>query len=209
MEHIAESEGFPIVGPNVGAWLRQFARSTGAKRVFEFGSGYGYSACWFGQALPEDGQIVLTDANETNLDRAASFLSRAGLDGLATCEAGDVVDAVKRYDGPSDVTLLDIEKYQYVDSFETIREKIRPGGVVLADNTMSAGRDEIDDTVDFETLLNILERGETDMPQSVPDETRAQTQGILDYLDHVRECPEFETRHLPLGDDLTVSTKRE
>jgi predicted O-methyltransferase YrrM len=57
MEHVAESEGFPIVGPNVGTWFRQFARLTGAKRVFEFGSGYGCSACWFGQALPEDGQM--------------------------------------------------------------------------------------------------------------------------------------------------------
>ena len=65
IEHVAESEGFPIVGPNVGTWLRQFARLTGAKRVFEFGSGYGCSACWFGQALPEDGQMVLTDVNET------------------------------------------------------------------------------------------------------------------------------------------------
>jgi len=126
-----------------------------------------------------------------------------------TCEVRDAVDIVKRYDGLFNVTLLDIKKYQYVDDFEIIRERIRPGGVVPADDTMFARRNEIDGTVDSETLPDILERGETDVLWSVPDETRAQMQGILDHLDHVQECPRFETTRLPLGDGPTVSMKRE
>jgi len=51
---------------------------------------------------------------------------------------------------------------------------------------MSARRNEIDGTVNSETLLDMLERGETNVLRSVPDETRAQMQGLLDYLDHVQ-----------------------
>lgn len=207
MERIAEREGFPIVGPNVGAWLCQLARISGAERIFEFGSGYGYSACWFSRALPSDGEIILTEGDEENLERAEAFLTRVDADDVATYEVGDAVTIASRYDGPFDIALLDIEKYQYRDAFEEIRDKIPPGGMIIADNTMSAGRERVDDTVDFEALLAALEEGKESVPSSLDEHTRKHTQGILDYVRHVRDCPEFESTQLPLGDGVTVTTR--
>lgn len=207
MESIAEREGFPIVGPNVGAWLCQFARINGAKRIFEFGSGYGYSACWFSRALPEDGEIILTEGNEENLRQAEEFLTQMDADHNATYEVGDAVDIASRYEGPFDIALLDIEKHQYVDAFEEIRDAIPPGGMVIADNTMSAGREQTDDTVEFETLLTALEDGEEEIPNSLDEHARKHTQGILDYLHHIRSCADFESTQLPLGDGVTVTTR--
>jgi len=208
MEAAAEREGFPIVGPDVGGWLRQLARTRAAERVFEFGSGFGYSACWFARALPADGEIVLTDADPDNLDRARSYLDRAGAADLATFEVGDAVETARRYDGRFDVALLDVEKYQYVDAFEAIRSSIPPGGLILADNTMSAGREVADDTVDFDALLAAMDDGAPDLSVTdLPDETRAQTGGILEYLRHVADRPEFESTLLPLGDGVTVTAR--
>ena len=51
MDERASAEGFPIVGQTVGVWLSTLARLTDARRVFEFGSGFGYSAYWFARAL--------------------------------------------------------------------------------------------------------------------------------------------------------------
>ena len=51
MEALAKKDGFPIVGPQVGALLRVLALTAGAKRVLELGSGFGYSALWFARAV--------------------------------------------------------------------------------------------------------------------------------------------------------------
>ncbi|MEM4782271.1 MAG: O-methyltransferase, partial [Halalkalicoccus sp.] len=61
MDAYAEEHGFPHVGPEVGGFLRLSAQIADAESVFEFGSGYGYSAYWFAGALPEHGEIVLTE----------------------------------------------------------------------------------------------------------------------------------------------------
>jgi len=50
-----------------------------AERVFEFGSGYGYSAYWFARAVGSKGQVICTDADFLNQEKAEQYLSSAGL----------------------------------------------------------------------------------------------------------------------------------
>jgi len=192
MAAYAEEHGFPTVGHEVGATLRLVTRMVDARRVFEFGSGYGYSAYWFAQALPEGGEVVLTEHDEDELDMAREYMSRGGFDDVATYEGGDALDAVERYDGPFDVVLIDHQKHRYEEAFEAVREKVPPGGVVVADNTMKAG------IIQTEKLLAVLE-GEN------PGGVNENTQGIVDYLDAVRRDDDFETVVLPLGEGIAVS----
>ena len=58
MESVAEKNNFPIVGRLVGIFLEAMAKSVNAKRIFEFGSGYGYSAYWFARAAGANGQVI-------------------------------------------------------------------------------------------------------------------------------------------------------
>ncbi len=195
MDEYAEANGFPHVGPEVGGFLRLVARMVTAESVFEFGSGYGYSAYWFADALPDDGEIVLTEIDEGKLEMAREYLERGGYADRATYEVGDALDTVERYDGPFDVVLLDHQKGRYVEAFEAVREKLAPGGVVIADNTMSAGG-----AVVFEDLLAHVEGGDPEMNEG--------TRGIADYLDRVRAEPSFQTQALPLGEGIAVSHAR-
>jgi len=193
MDARADREGFPTVGPAVGAWLRLLARLTDAERVFEFGSGFGYSAYWMAPALPADGEIVLTEIDADELDSAREYFQRGGYADLATFEQGDAIDIVGEYDGPFDVVLVDNEKDRYTEAFEAVRAKVPVGGVVAADNAIEAGPLEFDD-------VRALLAGE-DVAAS--DASR----GIADYLDHVREDPDFETGLLPLGEGVAVSVR--
>src|SRR3954468_8487643 len=59
---------FPIIGAEVGATLEILARARGAKRVFEVGSGFGFSAFFFARAVGPQGEIHLTDFDAENLD---------------------------------------------------------------------------------------------------------------------------------------------
>lgn len=197
MDARAEREGFPTVGPAVGGWLRLLARAVGAERVFEFGSGFGYSAYWLAPALPPDGELVLTEIDEDELDDARTYLERGGYADRATFEHGDAIATVGRYDGPFDLVLFDHEKERYAEAFEAVRGRVPVGGLVCADNAMTAG------PIEFDGLRRIVGDGE----QAV--ETTDATRGIAEYLRTVEDDPAFETTLLPLGEGLSVSVRVE
>jgi predicted O-methyltransferase YrrM len=192
MDEYAAAEGFPHVGPDVGAFLRFVARLNDAKRVFEFGSGYGYSAYWFADALPDDGELVLTEVDEAELELAREYMAAGGYDGLARYELGDAMETIDRYDGPFDVVLIDHQKERYADAFEAVRSKVPVGGVVIADNAITAS------VVDFDALLEWAEGGS---PTAVDEHTR----GVIDYLETVSADPAFETIVVPVGEGIAVS----
>src|SRR6266511_2179699 len=79
MEARAAEHGFPIVGRATGRYLELAARSIGARRVMELGSGYGYSAYWFARAVGPGGEVVCTDGDPENAKLAADYLGRAEL----------------------------------------------------------------------------------------------------------------------------------
>jgi predicted O-methyltransferase YrrM len=164
-----------------------------AERVFEFGSGFGYSAYWFARALPADGEIVLTEVDEDELDQARDYLARGGFADVARFELGDAIETIEDYDGPFDVVLIDNEKHRYREAFETVREKVAPGGLVLADNAMTAG------VVDFDALRRLVAGEDVDANEH--------TTGVYDYLERVGEDPAFETALLPLGEGVAVSRR--
>ena len=193
MDERADREGFPTVGPAVGAWLRLLARLTDAERVFEFGSGFGYSAYWMAPAIPVDGEIVLTEIDADELDSAREYFQRGGYTDRAAFEHGDAIDIVADYDGPFDVVLLDNEKERYTEAFEAVRAKIPVGGVVAADNAIEAA------PLDFGDIRALLAGEDVSASEA--------SRGIADYLDTVRADPDFETGLLPLGEGVAVSVR--
>jgi len=139
-----EAEGarrhFPIVGRTVGVTLELLARSIEARRVFELGSGFGYSAYWFARAVGEDGEVHCTDGDPANERAAAAYLARAGLWGRVRYHVGDAVTALGETDGSFDVVYCDIDKAGYPDAWRAARDRIRTGGLYLCDNVLWSGR---------------------------------------------------------------------
>lgn len=195
MRGYGEEIGFPIIGPEVGGWLQLLARMVDARRIFEFGSGFGYSAYWFAQALPPDGEIVLTEVDAEELDRAREYLDRGNLAEYAVFEHGDSLETISKYEGPFGVVLIDIAKHEYKTAFEAVHEKVASGGIVVADNMMRATN------IEFETLVRSVENDTTTR------EMNRQTQGIADYLACVDTDSHFETAILPLGNGVAVSCR--
>ena len=82
MEALAEREGFPIVDRLSGRFLEVLARCVGARRIFELGSGFGYSSYWFSRSFGADGEFQISDRDPRNRDRGLDFFERAGIQGL-------------------------------------------------------------------------------------------------------------------------------
>jgi predicted O-methyltransferase YrrM len=149
MEALAEKKGFPIIGRLCGRALEVMALTIGARRIFEMGSGYGFSAYWFSRAVGPDGEIHLTDTDPENERLAKDFLGRAGLDGPIEYHVSDAFEAFDRTDGEFDIVYCDIDKGDYPTAWDKARTRVRVGGLYMCDNMLWSGRvtgksDEVD-----------------------------------------------------------------
>lgn len=140
MEKLAAEKDFPIIGRLCGRYLEMIARSIAARRIFELGSGYGYSAYWFSRATGPDAEIHLTDTDAGNEKLALDFLGRAGLDKPIRYHVGDALSALKETEGDFDIVYCDIDKAGYPDAWELGKEKVRVGGFYMCDNMLWFGR---------------------------------------------------------------------
>ena len=153
MEELAEREGFPIVGRLCGRFLEVNARAIGAKRVFEMGSGFGYSAYWFSRAVGPTGEVHLSDGDPDNEKKAMDFLSRAGLDAPITFTVGDAFEAFDQTSGDFDIVYCDIDKHGYPEAWRRGRERIRIGGLYICDNMLWSGRVTKDEKDEWTTAI--------------------------------------------------------
>jgi len=140
MEAEGKERGFPIVGRMVGVVLELLARSIGARRVFELGSGFGYSGYWFARALGPGGELHLTDGDPENERKARDYLGRAGLWDSVTFHVGDAATALRDVPGEFDIVYCDIDKDGYPEAWRVSRDRVRPGGLFVCDNTLWSGR---------------------------------------------------------------------
>jgi predicted O-methyltransferase YrrM len=148
MEKEAEEKGFPIIGRLCGVTIEVLARAVGARRVFELGSGYGYSGYWFSRAVGPDGELHLTDGDPENEKKALDYLGRAGLDGPVRYHVGDAVKTLESTEGAFDIVYCDIDKWEYPHAWEVARERIRAGGLYICDNVLWSGRVAVEDPED-------------------------------------------------------------
>lgn len=142
MEKYAQRTGFPIIGPAAGLFCYQVAMQIRARAVFELGSGYGYSTAWFAKAVRENGggtvHHTVWDAELSR--RAHEHLERLGYEDLIEYHVAEAVQALREQPGPFDLIFCDIDKHAYPAALPVIKEKLRPGGVLLIDNMLWSGR---------------------------------------------------------------------
>lgn len=142
MEDRARRTRFPIIGPAAGQFCYVLARLAGARRVFELGSGFGYSTAWFARAVRENGggEVFHVVWNAELSADARRSLSALGYGDLVQYRVGEAVEMLRGTPGSFDLIFNDIEKQDYPDSLEVIAERLRPGGVLIVDNVLWSGR---------------------------------------------------------------------
>jgi predicted O-methyltransferase YrrM len=184
MEALAAEKRFPIVGPLVGRELLLLARAIGAKRVFELGSGYGYSAHFFARAVGPEGSVHCTDLSEENVALAEKFLTRAGLWSRVTYHREEATAALRRVGGTWDIIYNDVDKEGYPDTVELAYRHLRPGGLFITDNVLWSGR-------------------------VLPSERDAapSTRGIVEFTSRLLQHPGFLTSINPTRDGVAVALR--
>ncbi len=181
MEEEAYASNFPIVGPLVGRYLAQLALLTGAWRIMELGSGFGYSACWFAGVLPADAEIICTDGDPANREKALAAFEEMELCPKISFHTGDALEIFAGIDGDFDIIFCDIDKHGYPDAFQAAFPRLREGGVLVFDNALWSGR--------------MLEGDES-----------ADTRGVAELNRLAYSTPDCHASIVPLRDGLLVCT---
>ncbi len=168
------------VDPAQGAFLAWLVKLTGAQRVLEIGTFTGLSSLCMAEALPEGGEIVCCDISEEYTALARQAWVDAGVAERVTLVLGPALETLADLEGPLDLAFLDSDKPTYPRYIERLQELVRPGGVIVADNTLWSGR-----VVD---------------PEDQTDATR----GIRRLNKMVTDSPDLEAVLLPFADGVTV-----
>ncbi|MDB4895390.1 MAG: O-methyltransferase family 3 [Firmicutes bacterium] len=128
--------------PAAGRLCYMIARMTGARRIFELGSGFGYSTLWFARAVAENGggEVYHTVWDEALSREAQGYIERAGLSHIVRFRVSEATAALRDLPGPFDLIFNDIDKHGYPASLPLIKERLRQGGVLIVDNMLWSGR---------------------------------------------------------------------
>lgn len=167
MEVTARQMGFPIIGPASGQLCYLVARMIRARRVFEMGSGYGYSTAWFARAVQENGGGTVYHVvwDEDLSRKARKHLDALGYGNMVQYRVGEAVQALRETEGQFDLIFNDIDKDAYPEALLVIAEKLRPGGVLIVDNLLWHGEvfDAHNHTADTEGVREFTRLITTDL----------------------------------------------
>lgn len=141
MEAHAREVDFPIIGPASGQLCYLLTRAIGARRVFEMGSGYGYSTAWFARGVQENGggEVHHVVWDEDLSAKARAHLGNLGFGEIVQYHVGEAIQTLRDASGPFDIIFNDIDKHAYPESLPVIAEKLRPGGLLIIDNMLWHG----------------------------------------------------------------------
>jgi caffeoyl-CoA O-methyltransferase len=161
------------IGPDQGQLLTFLARLVGARHAVEVGTFTGYSSLCIARALPPDGKLVCCDISEewTSIGRKA--WKRAGLADRIDLRLGRALDTLRELPMGEhlDLVFIDADKGGYVSYWNELVPRVRPGGLLLADNVLWSGAivDETVDDADTQALrvFNDMVAGDDRVEQTV------------------------------------------
>lgn len=178
------------IAPEQGQFMAMLARIIGARRYLEVGTFTGYSALAVAQAMPAQGEATCLDVSEEWTRIAQRYWIRAGLADrihLHLRPAAETLEVLIRdgWSGDYDMAFIDADKTGYIDYYEACLTLIRPGGLILVDNT--------------------LWDGQVVQPEADQDED---TRAICAFNEHVHADQRVDVSLVPIGDGLTIARKR-
>ena len=174
------------VAPEQGAFLTLVTRLVGARRAIEVGTFTGYSSICIARGLPADGRLLCCDVSDEWTGIARRYWEKAGVADRIELRVAPAVETLRALpEAPTwDLAFIDADKPAYPVYYEEILKRLRPGGLILADNVLWMGR------------------------VADPAADDAQTQAIRAFNAKVARDPRVDCVMLAISDGLTLLRKR-
>ena len=167
-----------------GRFLSIITKLIKPKKILEIGTYTGYSAICMAEGLVENGIIHTIDINEELVSIQNKYFKKSKCNNSITQHVGDARNIIKNINEEFDVVFLDADKENYIEYYELVIEKVKKGGLIIADNVLWTGK--------------VVE------PNKDDDEL---TQYLIDFNKMINEDDRVENIILPLRDGLNIILK--
>jgi caffeoyl-CoA O-methyltransferase len=192
-ELIAETEALGSVsgmqiGPDQGALLTLLVRLVGATSAVEVGTFTGMSSICIARGLAEGGRLLCCDVSEEYTSVARRYWTATGLDDRIELRLGPAIDTLRGLpeEATIDFAFVDADKSGYAEYYEALVPRLRPGGLLVADNVLQGGR----------------------VPEPPAADDHESVVAIRSFNDRVRDDPRVESVLVAVADGLTLARKR-
>jgi len=168
-----------------GRLLALFSRLVHPHHILEIGTYTGYSALCLCEGLAPGGKLTTIDSNEELEGFARETFARSEYHTQIDYRIGKALDILPTLAGPFDLMFIDADKVNYSRYYDMILDKLRPGGIIMADNVLWSGK-----IVD---------------PSAAKSDR--DTQALLAFNKKIREDTQVKCLLLPVRDGIMVAQK--
>ncbi len=168
-----------------GRLLKMLVRMIRPKNILEVGTFSGYSALCMAEGLDADGHLYTYEINDEQEDFTRPWIEQSPVADRITFTIGNAITEAPRLGITFDMAFIDGDKRTYRETYEMVLSVLRPGGFIIADNTLWDGH-VVDPAYDRDQ----------------------QTRGIETFNDYVARDERVEKVILPLRDGLTMIRKK-
>jgi predicted O-methyltransferase YrrM len=166
-----------------GKFLELISKMIKPEHILEIGTFTGYSAICLAKGLRPGGNLITIELNDELKEFSHSYFARAGLDQVIVQKTGNAIEILPSLNILFDLVYIDGDKREYCDYYRLTKEKVKPGGYILADNVLWGEK--------------VLDAATTDK----------QSRGIIDFNNMIMNEKGIEHVIIPLRDGITLIRK--
>ena len=173
-----------ISGHYQGRILSLISKIISPKKILEIGTYTGYSAICLCEGMDKDGILHTIDNNKELVEIQNKYFKKANLKDKIVQHSGDAKNIIPAIDEEFDIVFIDADKESYPEYYDLIINKVRSGGIIIADNILWSGK--------------VLEKVEKD------DQA---TKSIIEFNNKIIEDDRVKNIILPIRDGLNIVRK--
>lgn len=173
-----------ISGHLQGRFLSMLSHLVRPKTIVEIGTFTGYSALCLAEGLADGGMLHTIDIDPYLPEMVDRYIEKAGMQDRITMHHRPALEIIPTLPAPFDLVFIDADKQNYPNYFDAVIDRMRPGGLIIADNVLWSG----------------------DVIKS-PSERDDQCKALVEYARRVNDDPRVEAVMIPLRDGLLVARR--
>jgi len=172
-----------LSGKLQGNLLKMLSCMLRPSSILEIGTYTGYSAICLAEGLTDRGMLQTIEVNPELEDMICRYFKEAGITTKTTLHIGNAMDIVPTFSTTFDLVFIDANKENYLNYYNMVFDKVRKGGIIIADNVLWGGK--------------VLKENANDK----------ETKGIKEFNEFVQQDKRVENMLLPLRDGLMIIRK--
>lgn len=173
-----------LSGPFQGRLLSLISKLVQPKRILEIGTYTGYSALCLAEGLTKEGKLITLDVNEELHKRVQGYFNASDYSEQIDYRIGDALDLIPALNETWDLVFIDADKKNYLNYYDLVVDRVRSGGLILADNVLWSGKVIDEKAQDKETVL------------------------LRQYNERINRDERVENILLPIRDGIMVARKK-